>query len=123
MHNQRGIVLGIVIISSIVFAVAAYAVLAVASSKMQLAQFDRQRIRMRYAAESGLAIAYQRLFADPNYPPTCVPSNPATVTIPVDTDGNGTDDTDVAVTISNCGDANGDGIANDDHVVTAKVTF
>jgi len=123
MHNQRGMVLGIVVISSIVFAVVAYAVLAVSSSKMQLGQFDRQRIRMRYAAESGLAIAYQRLFADPNYPQSCVeactncvPGQDASDNIKVDTNGDGSDDTNVLVTITTCGDGN-------DHVVTAKVTF
>ena len=66
-HDERGMALGIVLMTSIVFAIAAYGVLTMAVSRAQQEDFfgDR-RIRAHMAAEAGLVWAMQKLWADSN---------------------------------------------------------
>ena len=67
-NNERGAaVLILLVIGAIVFAVMAYAVLAMSVSKKDLSHYEEDRMRARYAAEAGMVWAYQRLWADPDY--------------------------------------------------------
>ena len=84
---ERGIVLGLVIVTAIIFSIAAYAMLMVAMNQRQRAkEFDVDRLRARYAAEAGLVWAQERLWADPNFcggVPSFSPINGLTVTVTV----------------------------------------
>lgn len=114
---ERGGSLVIVVISAVVFAIAAAAVLALSVASSQSAGNREGRLRARFAAESALVIAYQKLWneATTAYPPGC-PAGAAqgATTETVDT-GNGLP-MQVTVTVTNCG-------AGNEHKVTAKVSY
>ena len=104
-NNERGAaVLVLLVIGAIVFAVMAYAVLAVSVSKKDLSHFEEDRARARYAAEAGMIWAYQKLWADPTYC-NSVPSPQVTL--------NGLK---VGVLITNCP-------GGDDHEIITTVNF
>jgi len=109
---ERGAALGIVILSSIVFSVAAFAVLNMSMSRAQTAAFEEGRLRARYAAEAGLVKAMQLLWNGTMPPGMCGPG----VTWSYDTDNDGTFETPVLVTASVCSVI----LPN---TLTAKVTF
>jgi len=73
MGNERGIALGVVILSAIMFSAAAVAVLQMSMNSSQTSDFHEQRLRARYAAEAGLVWAMQKLWADPS---ECFPGSP-----------------------------------------------
>lgn len=100
MHNNRGAALGIVIFIALVCAIASYFALFAATSEARHGRFFRERITARAAAEAGLVIAMQRLWADPAY---CGAGGTGTETfnIPV-----GAAIMPVTVTISDCNPAN-----------------
>lgn len=81
---RRGIALGIVVVTSLVFAIAAYAVLYAANSLGSRANFQKRNTSARYAAEAGLVWAMQKLWANPA---ECFNANPD---FSFDTDGNPT---------------------------------
>jgi len=100
--NERGIALGIVILTAVVFSVAAFAVLTLTLGGTQRSSASEQRLRAQYAAEAGLVWAMQRLWANPNY---CgAPDPPAIGGINVD------------VTVTNCG-------AGNTHTISAKAAY
>ena len=104
-HTERGIVLGIVIITAVIFSIAAYAMLFVAMSHRQrIKEFDVDRLRARYAAEAGLVWAQEQLWDDPP-PPFCGGVPPFS---PI----NGLN---VTVAVSNCGGPT--------HQLRASVTY
>ena len=86
-HAEHGIVLGIVIMTAVIFSIAAYAMLMTAMNQRQRAkEFDVDRLRARYAAEAGLVWAQERLWADPTFcvgSPPFNPINGLTVTVTV----------------------------------------
>lgn len=63
--NRRGIALGVVILTSVVFSIAAYAILFMMMGLKQRNSFYERNLRVRYATESGLVWAQQRLWANP----------------------------------------------------------
>lgn len=65
MQRQKGIALTAVIMASVVFAVAAFAVLMVALSMARRGGFDARRLQARYAAEAGLVWAKENLWNNP----------------------------------------------------------
>lgn len=65
--GERGIALGVVIITAIVFSIAAFGVLALSMGGAQRAGSYARRLQARYAAEAGLVWAMQRLWANPNW--------------------------------------------------------
>jgi hypothetical protein len=68
MGNDRGMVLGVVILTAVVFAIVAFGALTVALGGGQRAkQFHHERLRARYAAEAGVVWAMQQLWADPSW--------------------------------------------------------
>ncbi|MDP3722143.1 MAG: hypothetical protein Q8R91_01430 [Candidatus Omnitrophota bacterium] len=79
-HNERGVVLGVVILSSIAFSVAAFAMLTMAmSGHFRSEQHHRKRLEARYAAEAGVVWAMQQIWTDPDIlanPLKCFAANP-----------------------------------------------
>ena len=68
MNNraERGVVLGMVLITSVIFGIAAFGLLFLAMSQStQTVVVSESRTRARYAAESGLVMAMQELWANP----------------------------------------------------------
>lgn len=120
--DERGLALGVVLIMTILFSVAAYGIVAFTQGGVQRSAVNVDRLRARYAAEAGLVYASQRLWIDPNYPAACcAPAGGCqgatqTDTRPLDTDGNGTNETNVLITVTNCG-------ANRQHAITARVVY
>lgn len=115
--NERGMALGIVIFSAIVFSVASFAVLNVAMSRAQTSTFQEGRVRARYAAEAGLVWARERLWADPGFPNFCIPGG---FSLPFDSDGNGVIDAPydfVIITATDCSPT------RSPRTLQAKVTF
>ncbi len=101
-RHERGAILGIVLLSSLVFSVASLAVLTMASSRAQATHRDATKLRARYAAEAGLVWAMERLWVNPAY---CgVPDPPPINGLTVD------------VNVTNCGTGN-------NQAVTATVTY
>ena len=83
--RERGAALGFVIAIAALFAIAVFAALVMAlSARQHSTEFYEQRLRARYAAESGIVWAMQRLWADPT---ECFPG-PGDFTVP-DPDGAG----------------------------------
>lgn len=82
-HDERGVALGIVILSAIVFSVAAFAVLTMSLSRAQTAELTEDRLRARYAAEAALVWAMQRLWVDQTW------SSGLGIDLPFDIDGDG----------------------------------
>src|SRR3989338_848249 len=65
-RGERGVVLGVVLITSIIFGIAAFGLLSLAVNQMgQVNLVSEDRTRARYAAESGLVMAMQELWANP----------------------------------------------------------
>ena len=96
--HQRGMILGLVIVTAFIAAVAAYTILVVAASQARQGRFWRERFRSRYAAEAGVVWAMERLWADPTY---CGTPDPP----PFDTNGDGVPDATVDVSVTGCGGA------------------
>ena len=71
--HRRGISLGVVILTSVVFSIAAYAILFMMMGLKQRSRFYEQNIRVRYATEAGMVWATQRLWVSPN---ECFNGNP-----------------------------------------------
>ena len=106
-RHERGLALGIVIITAVIFAIVAYAVLEMSVNKSQLSGYEEKRVRARYAAEAGLVQAYEKLWSDPTY---------CGETMNFDSDGDpATPDQQVVITVTNC--------AGNEHVLSAKVNF
>lgn len=83
-HNhERGLALGIIILSSVMFSAAAVAVLNFAVSNSQHADQQEGRLQDRYAAEAALVWAMQKLWANPS---ECFAANPD---FSLDPDGGG----------------------------------
>ena len=131
LSEERGVTLAAVIITALIFAIAAFALLNMVLSQVQRAEGSLARQRAAYAAESGLVWATQRLCRDPNYPSagpssTCItPSSCTTCNtagsqasdrLSLDTDGNGSLETQVNITVTNCG-------PNRLHTLSARVTY
>ena len=119
-RNERGIALGIVILTSVVFAVAAFAVLTMALSRMQVSRATgASRLRSTYAAEAGLVWAMQQLWADSTWG-----SGAGSIdhTVPYDMNGDGTiaagEGIGVDVIIASCGAP-----PCPDRVLQTKVTY
>ena len=124
-YAERGMALGIVILTSIVFTTAAFAVLSLSLSRTADAQFKEQRLRARYAAEAGLVRAMGRFWRQDvvgdavEYPPGCAAGSPSGAEEWAwDFDGDGTVEPNekVTITVTNCG-------ANREHTLAAKVTY
>ncbi|HEX9780400.1 MAG TPA: hypothetical protein VGB20_04220 [bacterium] len=100
IRGERGAVLGLMIILAFVAAIVAYGNVMMAISQSRQSQWWHERPPARYAAEAGLVIAQERLWANPNY---CASND----VVPIDVDGNGstTDpgDLSVAITVQPCG--------------------
>ena len=66
-RGERGIVLGIVLITSIIFGIVAFGLLSLATNQSRQGSFiSEERVRARYAAEAGLVYAMQRLWVNPD---------------------------------------------------------
>ena len=64
----------IVLVSALVFSIAAFGVLTMAVSRVQQINYlSENRIRARFAAEAGLVWATQRLWVNTSWPPGCIP--------------------------------------------------
>ena len=66
-HQNRGSALGIVIITGVVFSIAAFSVLTMSFSGASHPAGTTQSFQARYAAEAGLVRASQRLWTTPTY--------------------------------------------------------
>ena len=103
MRQERGAVLGVVVITAFVCAVAAAAALTMSTHRAHVSyRFDEDRLLSRAAAEAGMVWAMERLWSNPNF---CAPSNQDLLL-----NGHVVD-----VQISNCG-------AGNSHEITAVVT-
>ena len=101
--GRKGVVLMITVMTAIVCAIAAYAMLQVAVAEARQAVFYRDRTVARYAAEAGLVWAQQRLWADPaeNSAGRCFNANPD---LALDHDANPvTPPINIDVTLAPCG--------------------
>ena len=88
--KERASVLWLLLVVSLVAAVASYGALFAAISHARRTKFNRTRTAARYAAEAGLVWAMERLWQDPSWTP---PGGTPTLTI----NGIG-----VIVTMPNC---------------------
>lgn len=79
--GRHGIALGIVVVTSLVFAIAAYAVLFAANSLGSRANFQKRRAAAEMVAHAGLNAAMAELWANPT---KCFPADPDYT---IDTDG------------------------------------
>ena len=62
---RRGLVMGLVVITAVVMAIAAYSALFVALSLARLpSPFDATRVKARFASEAGVVWATERLYED-----------------------------------------------------------
>ena len=55
--NERGIALGLVIITAMVFSIAAFAALTMSMARINQSAYNVRRLQARYAAEAGLVWA------------------------------------------------------------------
>ena len=101
-RNARGAVLGLVIITAVVAAIASLTVLQIAIHQARHAKFHHDRTRTRYAAEVGVVWAQQRLLNNPGY---CGAPDPPVI-----------DGMTVDVTVTNCGAGNA-------HAINATVVY
>ena len=106
-HNERGAVLGIVLLSSLVFSIASLAMLSMATSHTQASRHEADKLRARYAAEAGLVRAMEKLWNDPTY---CGEA------WSIDTNGDGTAETTINITVTNCG-------AGSNQTISARVSY
>ena len=84
--RQGAVVLGVVIITAIVFSVTAFAALTVANSRASVARIlGASRLRAVYAAEAGLVWAMQQLYDDS----PAFSSAAGTIDLPWDVNGDG----------------------------------
>lgn len=82
--NAHGVAMGLVLVSALVFAIAAFGAMTMAMSRLQQEQFlGEDRMRASYAAEAGLVWAMQRLWESPT---ECFGASPD---FSIDTDGSG----------------------------------
>ena len=94
MDNERGIALGLVLIATVIFGIAAFGLLFMAMSQSQQQSFlSEDRLRARYAAEAGLVMAMQEMWQN-----DCVFG--AAGNYLLDTDNDGTNETTVTVTMT-----------------------
>jgi hypothetical protein len=122
--GNRGIALGVVLLMAIVFTIAAVGLLALALSagKRNRVVFG-DRLEARYAAEAGIVFAMQQLWFNQNYPDAnCGPGLPnrgktmTDASLNIDVDGDGTAETPVMITVTNCG-------IGLPHQISARVNF
>ncbi len=117
--NERGMVLGMVIIMALIFAVAAFGVMTLSVSRSQTSALQSHRLKAQYVAEAGLVQATQRLWRDPTYPAascidnTCPACNPVGSSL---TDTTTVAGTSVEITVTNCG-------AGNTHKLSAKAVY
>jgi hypothetical protein len=99
-RNERGFALGVVLMSSIIFAIAAFGVLTLALSRTQQASFlGESSIRARYAAEMGLVKAMQKLWVDPD---ECFVASSPDYTIDTYNDADASNDTNIDIKRTPC---------------------
>lgn len=117
VRGERGVVLSLVIITSIIFGIAAFGLLTMALSRLRIsgALLGPNRLRAGYAAEAGVVMAMQELWANPA---DCAfgPANNGVYTIDTYNDGDPSNDTTVTVTTTGCPPTPGTKLQ-------AKVTF
>ena len=113
------IALSIVTVMAFMFATTAFAVLFMGIGRARRIAI-KDSSRARYAAEAALVYVMQKLWANPNYPSACCKvgcnGTTKTDTLALDTDANGTNETTVNLTVTNCGEGN-------EHALSAKVTY
>lgn len=106
-HNQRGMALGVVILSALVFSAAAFGMMTMSMGRVQSSNQDAKRLRAQYAAEAGMVLAMERVRVNieggPVYPPGCPVGGTGTEEVWLDTDDDGTSETKVTITVTNCG--------------------
>ena len=107
MRNRQGAALVLVVVIALLCAIAAYVVLMAAVSGARMARVYRERTEARHLAEAALVIAMEKLWVNPNY---------CGVSESVDTNSDGTGDTAVPITVTNCGAGNA-------HTLKATVTY
>ena len=95
-RTETGLALGMVLASTVVFAIAAYGVMTMAVSRFQQDRFlGADRIRAQQAAEAGLVWAMQKLWVNPA---ECFTG---ATDFPIDTDGVGGPDATVDIIRTN----------------------
>ena len=88
--GERGVVLGIILITSVIFGIAAFRLLSFAVNHAAQTNFiGEDRLRARYAAEAGLVTVMSRLW--------WTPAAAGPWAIPIDTDNDGINDMTVNV--------------------------
>ena len=118
-RSERGVVLGLIIITSVIFGIAAFGILMLAMSRLRQGNFlGENRLRAEYAAEAGLVMAMQELWRDQT---DCAfgPANNGVYQLDTDnnpTTGPGGSETTVTVTTTGCPPTPGTKLQ-------AKVTF
>ena len=100
--SERGLALGMVVVLSVVFAIAAFAAMMIAVSRAQTSAVQEHRLQAQYAAEAGLVFAMQQLWSNPNYCGTPAPPAMAGMT--------------VSLTVTNCG-------SGSNQTIQATVTY
>jgi hypothetical protein len=97
IHDERGMTLSVVLITSLICSIVAYSALVQAVSQARRGRFFRTRMENRYLAEAGYVLAKERLWANPAWTPTG--------TEKVDTNGDQVPDTPVTITLTPCAGA------------------
>ncbi len=106
--RNRGAALVAVIVTALITSIIAFGALLLAMSHAQTSDVQVDRLRAHYAAEAGLVLAQQKLWANPGY---------CGEFWSLDTDGvGGVDPTNVSITVTNCG-------AGNSHRIQAKVIY
>lgn len=107
--SEQGLALGLAIMTALVFAIFAYALLMMAASQARHAKFYRTRAGARDVSEAALVFAREQLMADPNYCPT------SPVNLDLNWDGI-PDPPPVNIAVTNCG-------AGNSHLISAQVIY
>ena len=84
-HDGNGqVLIGIVIVSSLLFTLASAAALTTSlSSRSRVKTYSSDRVRAYYATEGAAVLAMQKMWADPNYCGETLPAGTATNNLPV----------------------------------------
>ena len=109
MRNERGAVIWVSIVTAMIFGIAAYAALYLAMSQARRSAVFAQQPGARYLTEAAQMVTRARLWDDPTL---CLSAAP----VSIDTNGDSIGDTNVEVTITNCG-------AGNSHEIKTRVVY
>ena len=101
-RDERGFALGVVIITAVIFSVAAFAILMMGITRARIGRLDQERARAYYAAEAGVVWAMQKLWVDPRFDSSPGWAGPPNDPAWMDTNADGINDTKVDIFLKAC---------------------